>query len=232
MRLDRSDEDSKSVRHSKKVPRLIKKLREGTKGMLEPMSISIVAQYGRDPFLVLVSCLLSARTKDSVTLPASIRLFEKASSPDTMLELALYELERLIYPVGFYRQKAAHLKKLCELLLKKYAGLVPSDFASLTHLPGVGPKTANLVLGVGFGIPALCVDVHVHRICNRLGLVRTNTPAQTEQALKKCVPQKYWIELNRLLVMWGQNVCVPVSPFCSRCVIYDVCDRVGVGKHR
>ncbi len=232
MRMDRVIETIESVRHSRVVPQIIKKLRVGTNGMLEPMSISIVARYGRDPFLVLVSCLLSSRTKDSVTLPASFRLFDCALSPEKMLVLSVQEIERAIYPVGFYRQKAIAIKKLCVLLVTEHKSVVPSDFALLTALPGVGPKTANLVLGVGFGIPALCVDVHVHRICNRLGLVSTKTPLETEKALRVIVPREYWIELNRLLVMWGQNVCVPVSPYCSRCVLSDVCPRKGVTRHR
>lgn len=216
----------------KKVPEIIERLREVTKGMVEPMSISIVQNYGRDPFLVLVSCLLSSRTKDTITLPASTRLFALALTPQKMLTLSIHEVEKAIYPVGFYRQKAVHIKKLCSLLVSHYNGLVPADFTALTLLPGVGPKTANLVVGVGFGIPALCVDVHVHRICNRLGLVVTKTPQETEKALKVIVPSEYWIEWNRLLVMWGQNVCTPLSPHCSRCVLQDVCPRKGVIKSR
>lgn len=216
----------------KKVPEVIRRLRKVTGGMVEPMSISIVQNYGRDPFLVLVSCLLSSRTKDTVTLPASVRLFALATTPQKMLTFSLHELEKAIYPVGFYHQKAVHIKRLCSLLISDYSGIVPAEFTELTSLPGVGPKTANLVLGVGFGIPALCVDVHVHRICNRLGLIVTKTPQETEKALKVIVPLEYWIELNRLLVMWGQNVCVPVSPYCSRCVLQDVCLRKGVIKSR
>ncbi len=215
-----------------KVLEVIERLQKDTRGMVEPMSISIVQNYGRDPFLVLVSCLLSSRTRDAVTLPASMRLFALVTTPQKMLALSLHELEKAIYPVGFYRQKAVHIKKLCSLLISDYNGIVPSDFTALTSLPGVGPKTANLVLGVGFGIPALCVDVHVHRICNRLGLVVTKTPQETEKALKVIVPSKYWIELNRLLVIWGQNVCTSISPYCSRCVVQDVCSRKGVTTSR
>jgi endonuclease-3 len=216
----------------KKVPEVIERLRKVTGGMVEPMSVSIVQNYGRDPFLVLVSCLLSSRTKDTVALPASLRLFALATTPQKMLNLSICELEKAIYPVGFYHQKAVHIKRLCSLLISDYSGIVPADFYALTLLPGVGPKTANLVLGVGFGVPALCVDVHVHRICNRLGLVVTKTPQETEKALKVIIPSEYWIELNRLLVMWGQNVCVPVSPYCSRCVLQDICSRIGVIKNR
>lgn len=215
-----------------KVPEVIKRLRKETQGMVEPMSFSIIQKYGRDPFLVLVSCLLSSRTKDTVTLPASIRLFSLALTPEHMFALSTLEVEVAIYPVGFYHQKALHIKKLCFLLMSQYNGKVPQDFTILTSLPGVGPKTANLVLGVGFGIPALCVDVHVHRIANRLGLVVTKTPQETEKALKMIVPSKYWIELNRLLVMWGQNVCVPLSPYCSRCVLLEECSRKGVVRSR
>lgn len=216
----------------RKVPEVIERLRKATEGMCEPMSFSVVQKYGRDPFLVLVSCLLSSRTKDTVTLPASMRLFALAATPQKILMLSVYEIERAIYPVGFYRQKAGQIKKLCFLLVSDYQGIVPADFNVLITLPGVGPKTANLVLGVGFGIPAICVDVHVHRICNRLGLVSTQTPQQTEKALRDLVPLNYWIELNRLLVMWGQNTCVPISPYCSRCVISDLCVRKGVTTSR
>jgi endonuclease-3 len=216
----------------KKVPEVIERLRKATQGMVEPMSISVVQKYGRDPFLVLTSCLLSSRTKDTVTLPASMRLFSLALTPQKMGALSLHELEKAIYPVGFYRHKAVHIKKLCLLLISEYGGMVPADFTALTSLPGVGPKTANMVRGVGFGISALCVDVHVHRICNRLGLVVTKTPQETEKALKLIVPSEYWIEWNRLLVMWGQNICAPISPYCSRCVLQEVCPRKGVIKSR
>ncbi len=217
---------------SSKVDFAIEALRKKTVGMLEPMSFLIAVQFGRDPFLILISCILSSRTKDTVTYPASLRLFEYAKTPEALIELSLEKIESCIYPVGFYRQKAIALKKIAIQLIEKHAGRVPDTFNHLVLLAGVGPKTANLVLGVGFGIPALCVDIHVHRICNRLGLITTKTPVETERELKKIVPKEYWIELNRLLVMWGQNVCAPISPKCSSCVLNLICPRKNVLKSR
>ena len=217
---------------SKKVLFAITKLREETVGMLEPMSFLIAAQFGRDPLLILVSCILSSRTRDPITYQASLRLFEHAQTAQELLDLPLQKIESSIYPVGFYRQKSSALKKLASQLLEQFSGKVPDTFEQLVLLSGVGPKTANLVLGVGFGIPALCVDIHVHRIANRLGIVTTSSPVETERELKKIIPKDYWIEFNRLLVMWGQNVCVPVSPKCSVCAIASVCSRKGVLKNR
>jgi len=211
---------------------IIQKLIESTRDMVEPASTSIVKKYGRDPFLVLVSCILSLRTKDTVSLPASIRLFEVAKTPKAMLGLSHKKIETIIYPTGFYRQKAKNLLEISKILLDKFDGLTPSNEKDLLELPGVGRKTANLVLSVGFGVPAICVDTHVHRISNRLGLVDTKTPDQTEIALKKILPEKYWLVYNNLLVRWGQNICVPISPFCSKCAISHLCPKIGVKKSR
>ncbi len=200
--------------------------------MVEPAAATIVKQYGRNPFFVLISCILSLRTKDTVSLPASQRLFEVAKTPKSMLSLPLAQIEKLIYPSGFYRQKAKQILQICHDLLEKYDGKVPSTEQELLTFKGVGRKTANLVLGEGFGIPAICVDTHVHRISNRLGLVKTKTPEETERALQKLLPKKYWVEYNTLLVIWGQNICVPISPFCSKCPIFDLCERVGVTRSR
>lgn len=221
-----------SLSISTRVSAIIAKLRIETAELVQPMSFSIVSLYGRDPFLILVSCLLSSRTTDYQALPASLRLFSLAQTPDSLVFLDLLQIEKSIYPVGFYRQKAKHLRGLCQKLIAEYGGSVPCSFDRLITLPGVGPKTANLVLGVGFGIPALCVDTHVHRICNRLGLVVTKTPLQTEVELKKIVPPENWIELNRLLVMWGQTICRPISPLCSQCPLKKICPRKGVGTSR
>lgn len=196
------------------------------------MSFSIVSLFGRDPFLVLISCVLSARTRDLVTLPASLRLFSLAKTPQDLIKLPLLQIEKSILPVLYYREKAKNLKILCLQLIQQYEGKVPSTFDELILLRGVGPKTANLVLSVGFGIPAICVDTHVHKICNRLGLIKTTTPLQTEAALKLLVPKEHWIELNRLLVMWGQNICVPLSPYCSRCFLSDLCPKQGITASR
>ena len=207
-------------------------MQTATKGMLEPAATSIVAGYGRNPFLVLVSCILSLRTKDAVSLAASHRLFAQAQTPQALIRLPQKTIETLIYPTGFYRTKAKQLLALCAILLEKYDGRVPSTEKELMALPGVGPKTTALTLSEGFGIPAICVDTHVHRISNRLGLVKTTTVEETESALKKLLPEQYWSEFNKLMVMWGQNICLPVSPKCSICPLLPLCPQVGVVKHR
>ncbi|MBI2775012.1 endonuclease III [Candidatus Dependentiae bacterium] len=196
------------------------------------MVFSISEQLGRDPFLVLISCLLSLRTKDTVTFPASMRLFEYARTPEQLLKLPILTIEKLIYPVGFYHRKALLMHSVSKDLLDRFGGKVPGIEEDLLSIKGVGRKTANLVLGEGFGIPAICVDTHVHRVANRLGLVETQTPEQTETELKKIIPKDYWIRLNQWLVVWGQQICVPISPFCSKCPLRPVCKRVGVTKSR
>jgi len=211
---------------------IIKKLLFATKNMARPAATEIVQEFGRDPFLVLVSCILSLRTKDTVSLPASQRLFKRAKTPQDLLKISLNELAAIIYPVGFYKNKAKNLHEISRDLLARFNGQVPSTETDLLSFKGIGRKTANLVLGEGFGIPAICVDTHVHRISNRLGLVVTTTPEETEFALKKILPKDSWTEFNRLLVMWGQNICVPISPFCSKCAVFDQCKRVGVTRSR
>lgn len=214
------------------IDTIIHILRAATQQMQPPASAGIIAIYGRDPFLMLVGCLLSLRTKDTVSLPASLRLFEQATTPQSILEIDQSTLEKLIYPVGFYRRKVRTIHAVCRILLDQFDGKVPSTLEELIGLPGVGRKTANLVLAEGFGIPAICVDIHVHRISNRLGIIATKTPEQTEVALKKVLPKQYWTEYNRLMVMWGQNICVPLSPKCSQCALYALCKRVSVTHHR
>lgn len=216
----------------KRIEKIMHMLRQATRGMPEPASVEVVSAYGRDPYLVLISCLLSLRTKDTVSWPASDRLFRLVRTPSGILKLPLSSIEKLIFPVGFYRRKAALLHSISQTLLDRFSGHVPSTRAELLSLKGVGLKTANLVLAQGFGISAICVDVHVHRISNRLGLVNTKTPEETEAALVRIVPQQYWIEFNSLLVKWGQNVCVPISPHCSRCPLAPVCPRKGVTRSR
>jgi len=212
--------------------KVIEILRVATKNMVQPAGATIVEKYGQQPFLVLASCLLSLRTKDTVSLPASIRLFQVAKTPHQMLQVSIKQIETIIYPVGFYRQKAKQLHAISKDLIERFGGKVPSTEQELLTLKGVGRKTANLVLGEAFNIPAICVDTHVHRISNRLGLIQTKTPEETEDALKKLLPKKYWVEWNKLLVMWGQNICVPISPFCSKCPVFDLCQKVGVTKSR
>jgi len=179
-----------------------------------------------------VACLLSLRTQDATTGPAAARLFAVADTPQAMLRLPATRIARLIYPVGFYRTKARVILDICGELLAHYGGRVPDDLDRLLTLRGVGRKTANLVVTMGFGKPGICVDTHVHRISNRLGYVRTKTPTQTEMALRATLPRRYWIGYNDLLVAFGQNVCTPISPHCSTCPVSGLCPRVGVTSHR
>lgn len=185
-----------------------------------------------DPFQVLISCILSLRTKDAVTAEASRRLFAQAHTPEVMRKLTRARLQRLIYPVGFYRTKAKVILGLSKRLISEFKGRVPCNREELLSFKGVGRKTANLVLGLGCGIPAICVDTHVHQISNRLGWVRTKGPYETEEALERLIPRTRWIELNNIMVTFGQNICVPVSPFCSRCAVRKMCRRVGVTRWR
>ena len=190
------------------------------------------AASSRDPFRVLISCLLSLRTKDDVTRKASARLFRRADTPATMRRLRERTIERLIYPVGFYRTKARVIRGVCRTLIERYGGRVPDDLDELLTLKGVGRKTANLVVSAAYGKPGICVDTHVHRISNRLGYVKTRSPEETEQVLRRTLPRRYWIVFNDLLVSFGQNLCKPISPLCSRCAVERYCAKVGVTKSR
>lgn len=211
---------------------MLRILRKEVQQWQDPVVGVVAKESGRDPFRILISCLLSLRTKDRTTAEASARLFALAADPATMLELPRRRIERTIYPVGFYRTKAKQIHEICRRLLDRYGGRVPDSIDELLTLPGVGRKTANLVVTVGYQKPGICVDVHVHRISNRWGYVRTNTPEQTEEALRKKLPRRYWITYNDLLVPFGQNLCLPVSPYCSRCKLTRYCERVGVAKSR
>jgi endonuclease III len=203
------------------------------KGMQDDPAVTTVAEhYRRDPWAVLVSTILSLRTKDDVTLQASRRLLAKAPGPRELAGLREDRIARLAYPAGFYRTKAANLKKIAAILLDQYNGAVPPDMNALLALPGVGRKTANLVLIEAFDLPGICVDIHVHRISNRCGWLRTKTPEATEMTLREILPQKYWKGLNALLVLYGQHLCRPVSPYCSRCVIQSYCRQIGVERSR
>ena len=184
------------------------------------------------PFRVLVACLLSLRTQDTTTGPAAARLFALADTPQAMRGVPVRTIERAIYPVGFYRTKARVIAELSRALLERFGGAVPDDIDRLLTLNGVGRKTANLVVTLGFGRPGICVDTHVHRISNRLGWVRTRTPDETEAALRARLPRRYWIGINDLLVTFGQNVCTPVSPRCSVCPVRALCPRAGVTTAR
>lgn len=198
----------------------------------ETPAVTIISQRDGDPFKVLVSCILSLRTKDTTTGPASLRLFSLADTPGKMILLDLRQIEQVIYPVGFYRNKAAQILEICRQLNEKYDGYVPESIEELLRFKGVGRKTANLVVTLGFGKPGICVDTHVHRICNRWGYVMTNTPEETESRLREILPGRYWLRINDLLVSFGQNICRPVSPFCSHCPVSCFCMRNNVIKNR
>ena len=198
----------------------------------EPVVGVVARMSARDPFRILISCLLSLRTKDKTTGEASARLFALAHTPAGLLKLPLKKIERAIYPVGFYRMKAKSIHAICRRLLDVYGGRVPNSIDELVTLSGVGRKTANLVVTVGYKKPGICVDIHVHRISNRWGYVKTKTPEETEEALREKLPKPYWITFNDLLVPYGQHVCLPVSPFCSRCKLIEYCDQVGVTRSR
>jgi len=189
-------------------------------------------QGGIDPFKVLISCILSLRTQDKTTGEASERLFKLAPDVHTLARLTVKKIEKAIYPVGFYRTKAERIRELCKTIIHKYGSRVPDDLDTLLTLKGVGRKTANLVLTLGYKKPGICVDTHVHRITNRWGYITTNNPEQTEYALRKKLPLSYWRGINGLLVAYGQNICKPVSPLCSQCSIERFCDKVAVKKHR
>lgn len=187
---------------------------------------------GTTPFHVLIATVLSLRTKDTLTAVVAPRLFAVADTPAALMALGEERIAELIYPVGFYRTKARSIMQICRILLEAYGGEVPADLDQLLALPGVGRKTANLVLGAGFGLPAICVDIHVHRICNRWGYVQTRDPDATEMVLRSQLPADYWLSINRLLVTLGQQICHPTSPRCSQCPVAPYCGRVGVQRSR
>lgn len=194
--------------------------------------VSLIAQESKDPYRVLISTLLSLRTLDQTTGPAAQRLFALADTPLAMVQLDRQTIERTIYPVGFYRNKAVQVLDISQRLLDEFDGRVPDDIDVLTTFTGVGRKTANLVLAEGYGIPAICVDTHVHRISNRWGYIRTKNPLDTEMTLRKKLPRPYWLAYNPSLVALGQHRCKPTSPMCSQCPVAHVCARVGVQRSR
>lgn len=183
-----------------------------------------------DPFRILIGTILSARTKDETTAVVCKKLFKKVRNPQELQGLSVQEIEKFIFPVGFYKTKARHLKSLANILVDK--GHIPNTLDELVALPGVGPKTANLVVSLAFNKDGLCVDTHVHRIMNRLGFIRTKTPIESEMRLKKKLPKNYWRLVNRVLVAYGQNTCTPISPYCSRCPVRDKCERKKVLSSR
>ena len=194
--------------------------------------VTLVAENSESPFQVLISCILSLRTQDATTAQATRRLFTLADTPEKMARLPVPKIEKAIYPVGFYHTKAKNIRDICRTLIKDYSGKVPDEIDELLKLKGVGRKTANLVVTLGYRKPGICVDTHVHRISNRWGYVRTKNPKETEFALRAKLPQQYWLEYNDLLVTFGQHLCRPISPMCSRCPVERYCDKVRVKTHR
>lgn len=194
--------------------------------------VELIDIQTKDPFKVLLATILSARTKDEVTMLAAQRLYTKVNKPQDLNTLTQKQIEKLIYPVGFYKTKAKHLKLLPKVLKNEFNNILPDEVEPLTKLPGVGRKTANLVVAAGFHKPAVCIDVHCHRIYNRLGYIKTKTPYETEMAIRKKMPQKYWIEQNMFLVAFGQHLCRPTSPHCSKCPIIKHCNQINIKKSR
>lgn len=216
----------------KNIGKIIKLLKEEIKQFENPIATEI-GEKTKDPFLVLISCILSLRTKDTTTGPASKRLFELADNPYDMLQLPKKQIEKAIFPVGFYPTKAKYIKETCRILIEKYDGKVPDKEEELLTLPGVGRKCMGITMCYGFGKNShIPVDTHVHKLTNRLGWAKTKTPEKTEIELTKSIPKRHWHDLNNLLVAHGQNVCVPVSPFCSMCCIKRYCPRIGVARSR
>jgi len=209
---------------------IIRILQEAVKQWDSPIVSQVARQ--RNPYTILISTLLSLRTKDETTKQAAERLFSRVTMPDEMIALGEEKIAELIYPVGFYRNKARTIVDVSRTLLENYKGIVPDDIDELLKLKGVGRKTANLVVTLGYGKPGICVDTHVHRICNRWGYVHTKTPEETEFALRKKLPGQYWLIFNDLLVTFGQNLCTPVSPKCSQCPLTRYCKQIGVTRTR
>lgn len=212
------------------IHKVLRILERENRRFVEPIVTTISRE--RTPFHVLISCILSLRTKDRTTREASDRLFALADNPEEMEKIPVEKLEKIIYPVGFYRIKARKIKEICAVLIKTYSGKVPDEIDELLKLNGVGRKTANLVVTLGYQKPGICVDTHVHRITNRWGYVKTGNPHETEFALREKLPKKYWLTINDILVTFGQNICVPVSPKCSICPVNVFCKRVGVTRNR
>ncbi|RLJ70117.1 endonuclease-3 [Hydrogenivirga caldilitoris] len=206
------------------IPKVIEILKDNYERWEAPV-VTLVAQHTHDPFKVLICALLSTRTRDETTAKVCKKLFERVKKPEDILSIPIGEIEELIYPVGFYRNKAKQLKKLAKTLIEEFGGNVPDRLEDLLRLPGVGRKVANLVLADGYGIPAVCVDTHVHRITNRWCLIKTKTPEETEKELMKVLPKKYWIVINRLLVAFGQRICTPLKPRCDICPIERFCGK-------
>ena len=210
---------------------IIRILRDTAPRWREPV-VTEIAKNDRNPFRILISTIISLRTKDEVTREAAERLFALADTPEAMADLRQEDVEKAIFPAGFYRNKARTIREVSRTLVEQYGGQVPSSLDELLALKGIGRKTANLVVTMGFGAPGICVDTHVHSITNRWGYVKTRSPRETEFTLREVLPREYWIEINDLLVAFGQNICKPISPLCSQCPVHMYCARVGVTVHR
>ena len=195
-------------------------------------ALTRIATERNSPFLVLIGCLLSLRTKDETTDAAMERLMNCVKTPHDLIKVPTDDLEKIIYPVGFYRNKARLIKEIAQIIIERYHDQVPATIEELITIRGIGRKTANIVVTEGFGLPGIAVDTHVHRISNRMGAVRTKNPDETEQALRQVLPPEYWRAYNPLLVTHGRRTCTPLSPFCSRCPVSDLCKKVGVAKSR
>ncbi len=231
--MDRANKGAEGTDNVMAFP--FKKMMETLEGLFseDVPSVTKISQMEKgDPFLVLVGTLLSLRTKDEVTEEAMGRLTKRAKTAQELLKIPAEDLEKLIYPVGFYRTKTETLRNVSGLIIEKYDGRVPDSIDELLTIKGVGRKTANLVVTEGFGKPGICVDTHVHRISNRLGIVSTKNPHGTEDALRKVLPKQYWITYNTLLVTFGKRICKPISPLCNTCPISTMCKKINVGKHR
>lgn len=216
---------------SENIREVLDVLREESEKWNVPV-VTFTAVSSKSPFRVLVSTVLSLRTRDETTAAACGRLFREADTPEGILELGEKRISELIYPVGFYRVKAENIIGICQRLISECGGVVPDSVDELLKFRGVGRKTANLVVSLGYGKPAICVDIHVHRISNRWGYVETKNPFETEMVLREILPAEHWIEYNSLLVALGQHVCAPISPFCSRCPVSEYCPKKGVSKNR
>ena len=228
--LQKSQNAAKNINISDRINTIIGILSKEYHKYEEP-SVTKVSR-AKDPFKVLISCLISLRTKDEVTYPASERLFKLADTPEKIMKLTNKQIEKAIYPAGFYKTKAKRIKEISKVLIEKYKSRVPDTIEELLTLKGVGRKTANIVITLAYNKKGIAVDTHVHKISNRLGLVKTKNPHQTEFELMKILPKKYWIIYNDLLVSHGQNTCRPISPFCSKCRIAEYCNKVGVTHYR
>lgn len=215
------------------IKTMLRIFRRHVDGFQVPLINQIIQEFGDDPYLILIACLLSLRARDVMTIHVCRELFVRCKTPQEIIDVPIEELEKIVYRTGYYKTKARVLKDVSLHIRDKFRGIVPNSYESLMSIKGIGPKTANLVLGMGFGVPSICVDTHVHRISNRLGIISTKTADQTEAALKNILSKSDWIEFNKLLVMWGQNICVPISPQCSKCPFQKIgCKQIGVMKSR